>query len=70
MSLQTWGTPEMCAETILKNADRVGAETYVGVFSYAGMPWAEAERSMQLFAKEVMPVLQAREVTGKIDWAA
>ena len=70
MSLQTWGTPEMCIETITKNADRVGAETYVGVFSYAGMPWPEAERSMRLFAEEVMPALKARKITGKIDWAA
>ena len=70
MSLQTWGTPEMCIDTITKNADRVGAETYIGVFSYAGMPWDEAERSMRLFAEEVMPALKARKITGKIDWAA
>jgi len=30
----------------------------VGVFSYAGMPWPEAERNMRLFAREVMPALQ------------
>jgi hypothetical protein len=28
------------------------------VFSYAGMPGEEAERSMRLFAKAVMPELQ------------
>ena len=70
MSLQTWGTPEMCIDTITRNAERVGAETYVGVFSFAGMPWDEAERSMRLFANEVMPVLQKRKITGNVSWAA
>ena len=28
------------------------------MFSYAGMPYDEAERNMTLFAKEVMPQLQ------------
>ena len=32
---------------------------YMGVFSYAGMPLEEAERSMHLFASKVMPELQA-----------
>ena len=32
--------------------------TYVGVFSYAGMPYDEAERNMRLFAAEVMPAVQ------------
>jgi hypothetical protein len=28
------------------------------VFSYAGMPYPEAERNLRLFAREVMPKLQ------------
>jgi hypothetical protein len=40
---------------------RVGNDHFVGVFSYAGMPAAEAERNMRLFAKEVMPPLQRLE---------
>jgi len=70
MSLQVWGTPGMCHDTIVRNAERIGAEGYIGIFSYAGMPWAEAERSMRLFAQEAMPRLQARPITGVIDWAA
>ena len=31
----------------------------MGVFSYAGMPAVEAERNAQLFAREVLPELQA-----------
>lgn len=55
---QVWGTPEQCYEKIPNIRARVGNEPYVGVFSYGGMPWAEAERTPRLFAREVMPELQ------------
>ena len=58
VNLQVWGTPEQCYEKILDIRRRVGNEHYVGVFSYGGMPWAEAERNVRLFAREVMPELQ------------
>ncbi len=57
--LQVWGTPRQCREKILDIRERLGCETLVGVFSYAGMPWEQAERSMRLFAGAVMPELQA-----------
>ncbi len=62
LNIQTWGTPETCVERIIENANRIGAETYVGVFSYAGMPWDEAERNLRLFSESVMPKLQARAI--------
>jgi alkanesulfonate monooxygenase SsuD/methylene tetrahydromethanopterin reductase-like flavin-dependent oxidoreductase (luciferase family) len=58
MSLQVWGTPEQCYAKILDVRERVGNEHFIGVFSYAGMPWAEAERNRRLFAREVRPELQ------------
>jgi alkanesulfonate monooxygenase SsuD/methylene tetrahydromethanopterin reductase-like flavin-dependent oxidoreductase (luciferase family) len=58
MNLQVWGTPEQCYEKILDVRERVGNEHFVGVFSYAGMPWDEAERNLRLFARNVMPDLQ------------
>ncbi len=70
MNLQVWGTPQMCEETIIRNAERIGAEAFVGVFSYAGMPWDEAQRNMTCFAQEVMPKLQQRPTTNPIVWAA
>ena len=57
--LQVWGTPEQCYERIMDIRRRVGNDHFVGVFSYGAMPPAEATRSMHLFAKEVMPALQA-----------
>src|SRR5262249_61729299 len=70
LNIQTWGTPEMCVERIIENANRIGAESYVGVFSFAGMPWDEAERNVRLFAESVMPQLQARKMRGRVGWAA
>src|SRR5215470_11063515 len=58
MNLQVWGTPEQCYEKILDIHARTGNSHYVGVFSYAGMPYEDAERNMRLFAREVMPALK------------
>ena len=58
MNLQVWGTPAQCYDKILDIHARTGNTRFVGVFSYAGMPYADAERNMRLFAREVMPALQ------------
>jgi alkanesulfonate monooxygenase SsuD/methylene tetrahydromethanopterin reductase-like flavin-dependent oxidoreductase (luciferase family) len=58
LNLQVWGTPEMCLRKIDAIRRRVNADHFVGVFSYAGMPIEDAERSLRLFAREVMPELK------------
>jgi alkanesulfonate monooxygenase SsuD/methylene tetrahydromethanopterin reductase-like flavin-dependent oxidoreductase (luciferase family) len=58
LSLQVWGTPEQCFARVMDIRERTGAETFVAAFSYAGMPIADAEASMRLFAREVKPELQ------------
>ena len=58
IGLQPWGTPEQVFEKVRTFCDLVGGDSYIGVFRYGGMPPAEAEQSMRLFAKEVMPELQ------------
>lgn len=58
LSLQVWGTPQQCLDKILDIRSRVGCDTYIGVFSYAGMPHDDAAASMRLFAREVMPGLK------------
>jgi len=63
VNLQVAGTPEQCYERIVDIHRRTGNSHYVGVFSYAGMPYDEAERSMRLFAAEVMPQLRTLTVT-------
>lgn len=58
LNLQVWGTPEQCLEKIDAIRRRVNSDHFTGVFSYAGMPYDEAERNMRLFAAEVMPELK------------
>ncbi len=58
LNLQVWGTPEMCLDKIDEIRKKVNANHFTGVFSYAGMPWEDAEKNLTLFAKEVMPELK------------
>jgi alkanesulfonate monooxygenase SsuD/methylene tetrahydromethanopterin reductase-like flavin-dependent oxidoreductase (luciferase family) len=58
LGLQVWGTPEQCHEKVVATLDRIGGEAFVGVFSYAGMPYEMAEQNQRLFAAEVMPELK------------
>jgi len=58
LGLQVWGTPEGCYEKIVDVQRRTGGEAFVGVFSYAGMPYDMAEANLRLFASEVMPELK------------
>ncbi|MBL4866909.1 MAG: LLM class flavin-dependent oxidoreductase [Pseudomonadales bacterium] len=63
MSIQVWGTPEQCYDRIRLFTERTGAGAYNGVFSFAGMPYADVEKSMRLFSREVMP--QVKLLPGK-----
>ena len=64
IALQVVGTPERCYERLLEVQRTSGTDHFSGVFHFAGMPPDLAERSIRLFAKEVMPALQ------KLDEAA
>jgi alkanesulfonate monooxygenase SsuD/methylene tetrahydromethanopterin reductase-like flavin-dependent oxidoreductase (luciferase family) len=57
IGLQPWGTSEQVFEKVRTFCDLVGGDSYIGVFRYGGMPPDEAEKSMRLFAKEVLPEL-------------
>jgi alkanesulfonate monooxygenase SsuD/methylene tetrahydromethanopterin reductase-like flavin-dependent oxidoreductase (luciferase family) len=58
LDLQVWGTPEQCYEKIIDTQQRTGGEAFVGVFSYAGMPYDMAEANLRLFVSDVMPELK------------
>jgi hypothetical protein len=55
---QCYGTPERCIEILRTIASTMDAAEFVGIFKYGGMPVEEAERSMKLFAAEVLPHIQ------------
>jgi len=56
---QVAGTPERCIEALKNIAATVDADEFVGIFRYGTMPAEEAERSMRLFAAEVLPKVHA-----------
>ncbi len=58
IGLQPWGTPDQVADKVQSFCDLVGADSFIGVFRYGGMPADEAERNLRLFAAEVKPRLQ------------
>jgi alkanesulfonate monooxygenase SsuD/methylene tetrahydromethanopterin reductase-like flavin-dependent oxidoreductase (luciferase family) len=58
IGLQIWGTPSQVFDRIVDLQQKTFMDSFTGVFSYAGMPIEEAERSMRLFAREVMPELK------------
>ena len=64
--LQVWGTPDEVADKLIEYQQMVGAGGIVGVFSYGGMPFDEAEDNMRLFSEKVMPRLQAYEIAGGV----
>ena len=64
LDLQVWGTPDQCYEKIMAIREKTGNDAYVGVFSYAGMPYEVAQASMSLFAEKVMPRLKELKPVG------
>lgn len=58
---QAWGTPEQVLAKLRHVQKMTSAEEFVLNFRYGGMPAATAERSMRLFASDVLPGLHAME---------
>lgn len=63
LGLQIYGTPAQCMDRIIEFSERLEAETFSGVFSYAGMPYDDAEKSLRLFASKVLPKLKTHQRT-------
>jgi len=59
VNLMPWGTPDQVLEKLSGLRDLIGMAAMNPWFSYAGMPVEDAEASLRLFAREVLPVLQS-----------
>jgi alkanesulfonate monooxygenase SsuD/methylene tetrahydromethanopterin reductase-like flavin-dependent oxidoreductase (luciferase family) len=55
------GTPDECIEQLLSLQKRLGMGYLLGHFNFGRLPVEMAEKSMRLFAKEVLPVLHSIE---------
>jgi alkanesulfonate monooxygenase SsuD/methylene tetrahydromethanopterin reductase-like flavin-dependent oxidoreductase (luciferase family) len=59
-SVNTFGTPAQIVEKIQRQRDVLGCDVDVlAIMKYGGMTDAEADASVRLFAREVMPALRA-----------
>jgi hypothetical protein len=56
--IQTWGTPEMILEKLRWRRELLGEYELNMISWYGGMPLEEAEKSLRLFAKGVLPELR------------
>ena len=55
---QVYGTPDQILQQIRAIEDLVGDIDVNVTFSYAGLPYDQAKRSMKLFGEQVLPVLK------------
>jgi alkanesulfonate monooxygenase SsuD/methylene tetrahydromethanopterin reductase-like flavin-dependent oxidoreductase (luciferase family) len=58
VKIQVVGTPDDCLEQVGELQRLTGLDHLVTEFGFGGMPHAEAEANMRLFADRVLPVLQ------------
>jgi alkanesulfonate monooxygenase SsuD/methylene tetrahydromethanopterin reductase-like flavin-dependent oxidoreductase (luciferase family) len=61
VNLMPWGTPDQVLEKVGFLRDELGLAAFNPSFSYADMPVDVAEKSIRLFAQEVLPVLKSWE---------
>ena len=61
VNLMPWGTPEQVLEKLANLRALLAPAAFNPCFSYGAMPLADAEASLRLFAREVLPVLKGWE---------
>jgi alkanesulfonate monooxygenase SsuD/methylene tetrahydromethanopterin reductase-like flavin-dependent oxidoreductase (luciferase family) len=70
LSNHVWGTPEQCIEKMRGICDAFHPEEFMLVMRYGDMPRDVAERSIDLFSREVLPAVQQIPVEEPIAYAA
>jgi alkanesulfonate monooxygenase SsuD/methylene tetrahydromethanopterin reductase-like flavin-dependent oxidoreductase (luciferase family) len=55
LRVNVWGTPDQILERLAARRDEIGEHDLTCCFRYAGLPHADAEASMRLFASDVLP---------------
>lgn len=59
MKATSWGTPDRILRTLEARRDLLGRYELATSFRFGGVPYRDAERSLRLFAKEVLPVVKS-----------
>ena len=68
--LMPWGTPGQVIEKLALIRDTIDANGFMLNFSYAGMPYDEAERNLKCFVKHVLPEVKSWKTEGLHEPAA
>ena len=63
-----WGTPDVCVERLRAIAEAFHPEEFMLVFRYGSMPRDVAERSIELFAREVLPAVHELALDAPITY--
>ncbi len=61
--LMPWGTPDQVLEKLSMIREKINMNAVMCHFSYAGMPYEEAERNMHCFTQHVLPELKKWDTT-------
>ena len=69
VSQQVWGTPQQMLDKLEKRRSYLGDAGLLCIFRCAGIPFEAAKRSMDTFAKEVMPELRTWSSDSKTEAA-
>jgi alkanesulfonate monooxygenase SsuD/methylene tetrahydromethanopterin reductase-like flavin-dependent oxidoreductase (luciferase family) len=69
LSSQAIGTPDRIVERVANLQKETGVKEIMLVFNYGGMPHAESLASLKLFAREVLPALQAMPTPALLEGA-
>lgn len=64
-----WGTPDQCIAQLREISEAFHPEEYMLVFRYGSMPREVAEKSIRLFAEEVLPAVHEMPVQDPIDYS-
>ncbi len=59
LAVNVWGTPEQIVQDLAARRELIGDFDLTACFRYAGLPYADAEASLRLFATDVMPMLRS-----------
>jgi hypothetical protein len=61
MKAAVWGSPDRILRMLEERRGVVGAFELATAFRFGGIPFEVAEKSMRLYAREILPVLHAWE---------
>jgi alkanesulfonate monooxygenase SsuD/methylene tetrahydromethanopterin reductase-like flavin-dependent oxidoreductase (luciferase family) len=65
LGVNVWGTPDQILERLAARREVLGDHDLTCCFRFAGLPLADAEASMRLFAETVLPVVSTAATSAR-----